>query len=409
MSTVDATLYVPNHIAQGLSNGTYERVGGVVREMGSKQVVAWLREIGKISDPDLSNILANSSMSAVSNTLNLALSSVSAVTSTLNLAVSTMGFIIVLKRLGIIEQRLELAQEVLRTIDYKIDLSFYANFRAAIDLAFNAFTMTNPDARKMSAMQAINRFLEAEHHYTKLTDIEIGNGSQVADEYLSTLCLAYVTEVRCYLELEELDTARRRLQEGATVLRPRFEKHISTLLTSNPAAYLHPSLKDQVGLKRITKVYQWLKPGLDESDVFEMHRENLFNLAQKPEEWINSLPQVIRISKGGSATQANVFDGLAKQSKKFIGALPTMSKISGAKTGSQDAVTQSPEMEIYGRLPATMDLIESMVEDDNRLAMYETEVEMIHRLGMSFQEWQQLAPSSTAQGNGSNLIYITVS
>jgi len=33
----------------------------------------------------------------------------------------------------------------------------------------------------MSAMQAINRFLEAEHHYTKLTDIEIGNGSQVAD------------------------------------------------------------------------------------------------------------------------------------------------------------------------------------------------------------------------------------
>ena len=409
MSTVDATLYVPNHIAQGLSNGTYERVGGVVREMGSKQVVAWLREIGKISDPDLSNILASSSMSAVSNTLNLALSSVSVVTSTLNLAVSTMGFIIVLKRLGIIEQRLELAQEVLRTIDYKIDLSFYANFRAAIDLAFNAFTMTNPEARKMSAMQAINRFLEAEHHYTKLTDIEIGNGSQVADEYLSTLCLAYVTEVRCYLELEELDTARRRLQEGATVLRPRFEKHINTLLTSNPTAYLHPSLKDQVGLKRLTKVYQWLKPGLDESDVFEMHRENLFNLAQKPEEWINSLPQAIRISKGGSATQANVFDGLAKQSKKFIGALPTMSKISGAKTGSQDEVTQSPEIEIYGRLPATMDLIKSMVEDDNRLAMYESEVEMIHRLGMSFQEWQQLAPASTAQGNGSNLIYITVS
>lgn len=409
MSTVNATLHVPEYIAQGLLNGTYIRLGGTVREKGSKQIVALLREIGKISDPDLSNILAPSSMSAVSNTLNLALSSVSAVTSTLNLAVSTMGFIIVLERLGIIEQRLEQAQEVLRTIDYKIDLSFYANFRAAIDLAFNAFTMTNPEARKMSAMQAINRFLEAEHHYTKLTDIEIGNGSQVSDEYLSTLCLAYVTEVRCYLELEELDTARRRLQEGASALRPRFEKHINTLLTSNPAAYLHPSLKEQVGLKRLTNIYQWLKPGLDESDVFEMHRENLFNLAQKPEEWINSLPQAIRISKGGSATQANVFDGLAKQSKKFIGALPTMSKISGAKTGSQDAVTQSPEIEIYGRLPATMDLIESMVEDDNRLAMYESEVEMIHRLGMSFQEWQQLAPSSTAQGNGTNLIYITVS
>ena len=45
-----------------------------------------------------------------------------------------MGFIVVLKRLGVIEQRLEQAQEVLQTIDYKIDLSFYANFRAALDL-----------------------------------------------------------------------------------------------------------------------------------------------------------------------------------------------------------------------------------------------------------------------------------
>ena len=386
MTTVNASFHIPEYIAQGISNGTYERVGGVIREADSKKVVAWLREAGKIGESVLPQV--------------------SAVSSVLNLAVSTMGFIIVLKRLGVIEQRLEQAQEVLQTIDYKIDLSFYANFRAALDLAINAFTMTNSETRKMSAMQAINRFLEAEHHYTKLTDIEIGNGSQVADEYLSTLCLAYVTEVRCYLELEEIDTARRRLQEGAAILRPRFEKHINTLLTSNPAAYLHPSLKEQVGLKRLTKVYQWLKPELDESDVFEMQRENLFKLAQNPEEWTNSLPQAIRIPKGGTATPTNVFNGLAKQSKKLIGALPSRSKM---KAGSPEAVTPSPETEAYGRLPVMMELIETMVEDDNRLAMYESEVGTIHRLGMSFQEWRQLAPSSTAQGNGTDLIYITVS
>ncbi len=45
MNTVDATFHVPEHIAQGLSNGTYERVGGVVREIESKQVVTWLREV----------------------------------------------------------------------------------------------------------------------------------------------------------------------------------------------------------------------------------------------------------------------------------------------------------------------------------------------------------------------------
>jgi hypothetical protein len=395
MNTVNATFQIPGYIAQGLSTGTYERVGGIVRETGSKQIVAWLREIYENSNPVSSNILALSSLNAVS--------------STLNLAISTMGFIVVLQRLGIIEQQLEQAQEVLQSIDYKIDLSFYANFRAALDLAFNAFTMTNAETRKMSAMQAINRFLEAEHHYTKLADTEVGNGSPVADEYLSTLCLAYVTEARCYLELDELDTARRRLQEGAATLRPRFEKHIATLLTSNPAAYLHPSLKEQVGLKRLTKVYQWLEPGLDESDVFDMQRENLFNLAQKPEGWINSLPPAIRISKHGAATQTNLFNGLAKQSKKIIDALPSRSKISGAKSGPQEAGTQSPEIEIYGRLPVTMEVMESMIEDVNRLAMYEAEVEVIHRLGMSFQEWQHLAPSSPAQGNESNLMYIAVS
>jgi hypothetical protein len=303
-------------------------------------------------------------------------------------------------------QQLQQAQVALQKIDYKIDLSFYANFRAALDLATNAFTMTNTQTRKLSAMQAINRFLEAEHHYTKLTDIEIGYGSQVADEYLSTLCLAYVTEVRCYLELEEIDTARRRLQEGAAILRPRFEKHINTLLTSNPAAYLHPSLKEQAGLKRLTKVYQWLEPGLDESDVFEMQRENLFKLAQCPGEWENSLPQAIRFPKSGSATLTNVFDGLAKQSKKFIGTLPSRSKMNA---GSPETVTPSPEADTYGRLPAIMELIETLIEDDNRLTMYELEVGAIQRLGMSFQEWRQLAPSPTAQENGADLIYITMS
>lgn len=391
MSTVNATFQVPKYIAQGLSNGTYERVGGVIREANSKQVVAWLREAGE-AGKILESVLQN----------------VGAVSSILNLAVSTTGFIVVLKRLSIIEQQLQQAQVALQTIDYKIDLSFYANFRAALNLATNAFTMTNAETRKLSAMQAINRFLEAEHHYTKLTDIEIGNGSQVADEYLSTLCLAYVTEVRCYLELEEIDTARRRLQEGAAKLRPRFEKHINTLLTSNPAAYLHPSLKEQAGLKRLTKVYQWLEPGLDESDVFEMQRENLFKLAQNPGEWTNSLPQAIRIPKGGSATPTNVFDGLAKQSKKFIRTLPSRSKMNA---GSPETVTPSPspEAEAYGRLPAIMELIETLVENDNRLTMYELEVDAIHRLGMSFQEWRQLAPSPTAQENGADLIYITMS
>jgi hypothetical protein len=182
MSIIQVALQVPEHIAQGLASGAYERVGGVIRQIGSKQTVAWLREAYETGQPLASSVVSSSPVGTVS--------------SVLNLAVSTTGFLVVLKRLGAIEQQLEQSQELLESIDYKIDLSFYANFRAALDLAMNAFTMTSPETRKMSAMQAVNRFLEAEHHYTKLTDREIGNGSPVAGEYLATLCLAYVTEAR---------------------------------------------------------------------------------------------------------------------------------------------------------------------------------------------------------------------
>jgi hypothetical protein len=43
--SVNATFIIPQEIATGLANGTLERIGGVVREVSSKRVVAWLREI----------------------------------------------------------------------------------------------------------------------------------------------------------------------------------------------------------------------------------------------------------------------------------------------------------------------------------------------------------------------------
>jgi hypothetical protein len=368
MNTIEATFTIPEHISRGLMDGTLERIGGVVRDAKTKQIAAWLRETSEGSD--LSKLLS--------------LSSVAATTGVLNLAISTMGFAVVIKKLGVIEQQLRQSQEVLREIDYKIDLSFYANLRAALDLAMNAFTMANPETRRVSAMQAINRFLEAEYHYSGLTDIEIANGSQVAGEYLLTLCLAYVTEVRCYLELEELQTAYHRLQEGLIVLRPRFKKYVHTLLTSNPAAYLHPSLKNQIDLKRLTRIYQWLTPAIGESAVFEAQRENLFRLAQHPDEWINSLPPAIQIPKKKRFLRQKV-----KQ---------TLSSVPG--------VSRNPTIEIFSRLPQTIGSIESMIEDNRRLEIYAKEVDTIHQLGLTFQEWQRIALNT--QANESDLVFITV-
>lgn len=394
MSQINVSTEIPQQIADGLKSGVYDRIGGAIREVATREIIAWLREAYDLSEPVVSGLLSLSSTPANANALNLAL--------------TTMEFAVVIKRLDAIQKQLGQLQKVLDTIDYKIDLSFYANFRAALDLAANTFTMSDTETRRVSAMQAINRFLEAEHHYTELVDIEIANQSQVADDYLYTLCLAYVTETWCYLELNELETAHRRLQEGLAVLRPRFEKHIATLLTSNPAAYLHPSLKHQIDLKRLTRVYRWLMPDADENKIFEMQRDNLFELAQHPEEWIESLPQAIRLPVKSRFFSHKRIAELAKQlsarnlAKRFTGLVSSFTP--APKKASEDA-----DDDMFARLPETLQLIELMIEQCSRFETYLAEVWIVRKAGMSFLEWRHLAPKDAAGAQEAKLVCITLS
>ncbi len=372
MSLIQVTLELSDEIARGLISGDYERVGGVIRDADTKRVVAWLRQVG--TSTDLSKLLRLTS-----------------VASTLDLAVSTMSFAVMMKRLYAIEHQLQLAQEILRMVDYKVDLSFYANFRAAVELAKNAFTMSSQENRKVSASQAINRFLEAEEHYKHLVDVELERASQVTDEYLLTLTLAYVAEVRCYLQLEELDTAQRRFQEGAAELRPRFEQLVSTLLTSNPAVYLHPELKDEVDLRRLTHVYQWLDPKWDENSVFQAQRENLFKATQEPSACTDALPGEYRIDEKGH---------LARLRDAIPSRLPSF-----ARRG-KTAEAKSDEVTVYDRLAVMFDLIEQVVENECRYRMYGTEIEAARQLDMSFREWEQLGPPLDEEATSSSFVIL---
>jgi hypothetical protein len=174
MSTaITATFEIPSEIAEGLANGLYERSGGIVRKVGSKQVVAWLREIPG------SSLNPATVLSGLANTASI-----------LNLGISVMGFAAVLQKINHLEEQLIQAQQLMEKIDRKINLKFYANFRAALDLATNAFTMTHLDNRESMAVQAINRFSEAKHIYLGLVDEELEYGSQAIDKYLLMLSLA---------------------------------------------------------------------------------------------------------------------------------------------------------------------------------------------------------------------------
>ena len=401
MNSFSISTEIPKDITEGLDSGMFERMGGAIRDVNSQEIVAWLREAYDFAEPVLSEVLSFSCKTANANSLNLAL--------------TTMEFAVVLKRIEVIERQLKEVQEVLGQIDYKIDISFFANFRAAVDLASNAFSFADGETRRVSALQAINRFLEAEHHYTDLADVEIANESQVADDYLITLCLAYVTEVRCYLELNELETAIQRLGEGMRSLRPRFERHIKTLLTSNPAAYLHPTLNGEIGLQRLSDVYRWLSPGVDEISVFETLRENFFNLAQAPKKWTESLPSAIRLPVKsrlfGGRIIADITDdlGMKLRNKGIFGLMEYLpKKRKREKSSGEEPIQNVADDDMFSRLPETISLIESMIEHFSRFEAYLAELITVRDLGVSFQEWKQLTASEPVTNKGQGLLYISV-
>lgn len=357
MSFVTATFIIPEWIKAGLESGIYERVGGVIRESGAKRVVSWLREGDTIFPP-------------------LPFLKIATTASVLNLGLSSMGFGLVIKRLRDLEKRLEATQELLSKLNRKADLTFYANFRAALDLALNAFTMTNSDNRRDMAIQAINRFLEAQHVYTGLLNSELEQGSQIADEYLLTLGLAYVAEARCYLELDEFDSAMRRFNAGQAVLRHRTQKYVKLLLTSNPSVYLHPRFQEQIDLTRLTQVYKWIDPSMDENSVFNLLRQDIFQWRSNRDKWVESLAPAILIKE-------EVKGGLFGPNNSDLG------------------------NEVFKRLPSIFEVIESTIETCQRFATYQTEINAITQLGMSFSDWEELKPSESATSNSSgNVMFI---
>jgi hypothetical protein len=360
---------VPQAIQHGLDSGVFERVGGVIRHTQNKQIVAWLREAG--------NPLPITPLAAP-------LVRLGAAASMLNLGLTAMGFAVVLARLSALEQRLRQVQQVLVKMEQKIDLAFYANFRTGLDLVSNALTLEHPDHRKASAFQAVNRLIEAEHHYSALVDDHLQQIGPVADEYLLTVMLAYTAEVRCYLELDEHDKAYHRLQEGEQALRPRVEQYVTQMLTPNPAIYLQPALKQTVSLQRLTAIYQWLDPSLDAAAVFEQVRDGCFAFNPNSDRWIKTLPRSIWHSKA---------------------AIPRKEAFKPLWDIRFDDDDKS-RRKVYPYILQALGVMEGMIESYRRFEGYRMEIVGIQQHNLTFHDWQQGAVRMKSQGEEGQIVCV---
>ncbi|NEQ33901.1 MAG: hypothetical protein F6K04_23385 [Leptolyngbya sp. SIO4C5] len=137
-------------------------------------------------------------------------------------------------------------------------------------------------------------------------------------------------------------------------------------MTSNPAAYITPFLKEEISLARLSRIYRWLDPALQETDVFEKVRINLF-------QW---------------HVDASVLSGFSWL-KDLTPAILTK-----AEFEKRGYFSRSEQVEqVLACLPRYMKIMESAIETYNRLEGYQAEVEGMQDQGLSFQEWLSLRPA----------------
>lgn len=232
--------------------------------------------------------------------------------------------------------------------------------------------------------------------------------------------MAYIAEARCHLELGEIETACRRLQEGSEVLHPRIEQYVDVLFTKCPvaSAYLHPWFKGEIDLHRLTKVIQWREPNLDESAIFESLNEYQIYLdrgsMEKFTKWRNPAINKTPVFKAIVNRELHLYNSY--HCSELIASLPKAiwdSDIDGDIEyqwyGDHHVflppVKETPK-EVFARLPQAIEKLEMMIETYSRFEAYQAEVQAIQQLGMSFHDWLKLAPSTEVQPDGAELMYI---
>jgi hypothetical protein len=408
MTIFQTTFDIPDWILQGLQTGEYVRIGGVIRDSNTKQIVAMLREVS----PNISgvrNLL--SAASPVLGILNLGVS-------VINLGVSVIGFALILNKLKKLE---ESCKEELNKLEEKIkgninnlhrkfDISVYANFRAALDLANDSQTMVNPENRINMATLAINRFLEAQHTYSNYIEFSLQENISLTDKYIASLALTYMARARCYLELCEINNAVICLQEGSKLIRNYVEQYVKSLLIYEPMAKniladglcgsnfiilslgIHSKLESTVELSRLSKICKWLDSQLsiildDEYILLEAEKRNLIKFIIISPFYGSGISGIGMVN---FKPQKSIFDILTEA---------IFSKQEETQQNSiEDEPKPTPQEELNPeKVIQTVEKIEQIIETYHRFESYLLELQFIQQKEINLKDWLELVPDTELQ------------
>jgi hypothetical protein len=355
---------VPALIAQGLLNGSLERVGGVVRDSSSKQVVMWLQEGGS----EVSKALAKPPFAGGGSALAAANPYLAAV----DIGVSVAGFAMVLQQLNRISDQIRAMEAKVDRISYKLDDQALAQLKAGINACRNAVELQDPTLRIHMAGHSLTTLHAARQFFNQQVVRSAGKAEAASADHVGLAFVALAAEVQTYLQLDEGDKAARTLAQGLDELRPGITQLMNAVLDCT-CHYLKPEFAGEVDLNLMLWLHNGLrrmncKAGesaeqLSASELFEIMRPHLTKVFKSHEDWHGEIPQVI-------VDTSDVPDW-------WIGPLNQ-----GIDRGARFRLVKE-------RLPEGLNKIVALVEAHDRLIAQVLQLEEMERLGLKPTDLKQ--------------------
>lgn len=385
MPDLEVVFEVPSEIATGLASGSLQRVGGVIVDNQSKQVVAWLRE-GTVTSPVpmLTNLGSTKAGSV------LAATAVGGIM--LNLALTAISLVGIFQRLdGITQDIKQLGEE----IHAEFDRERLTNFRAALSTARDVFESENAQNRHYALRSAVDNLHRARDHF--LQDFEYylaqkpNTGRLIAAQYLLALAMhAEATRVRCYLAGDELKLARGELSRSVPIFAIHTKELISRFIGKNPAIYLHKSIQES-DVKRFLHIQRWLRaddllnPPDETAELYAIINDLRSDFWQS--DLLSQVEEDNRLPAQLARTSGEVVG-------EILGRLGQPPPIHNRTLGKTEILVDH------------LNRAETLVENYERLIGFDLELQSMPLFGTSdsFETWHQLVPENKLKEHGLGVI-----
>ena len=364
MTPLNVVFDLPAVLANGLQSGALERVGGVIRDSNSKQVVAWLREGG-------SGALNNLTLPKLP--MGQAAQLVAPMLSAVNLGVSVAGFAVVITRLNQISDQIRQIEAKVDRVSVKLDDQALAKLKAGVNACRNAVELGDGALRLQMAGQALTTLHEARQYFNQQVLRSAAKAEATSADYVSMAFAALVAEVQTFLLLDEGEKAARTLRQGLTELRPGLTQLMNAVLERR-AVYLRPDFQGQVdldfilwlsnGFKRMQRTPGERAEEINANALFDLLRPQLGDAFKSYEDWHGDIPQVV-VDTSGVA-------------EKWLGPINQ-----GQDTGQRYKLVKQ-------ELAKGLAKITVLVEGHDRLCGQVLQLEELHRRGIKPSEFEAM-------------------